>query len=300
MASESKSPGALLVEKFDTNKIAQNILKHATESSNEEELKIRVKPESHVIVPSGTEGREYSDDEMKAQFPHALAYFVTFFDDLVHRGGEPYKTKLKPYLQFVPYPPSKLMTIQKLTPPFYWAFNTKWALAPYKVCWKEISGRISGKGIFEVAVLGSVNDKVLGTKSVIPDHKLMFIPCADATEAHYVAAVLNSSISQMVVSGYTVETTMDTHIMNHVYVPPFDSKNKLHLRLAELSRRAHLLAEKERQAQSNADEMAAIEEEIDGLSAELHGISKAELEEIIQTLELLTGKPDNSAQLDYK
>ena len=58
--------------------------------------------------------------------------------------------------------------------PFYWLFMRQ-SLSPYKVVWKEIAGRISGKrSIYgSVVSLKDVNGRM---KPIIPDHKLMFVP----------------------------------------------------------------------------------------------------------------------------
>src|SRR5699024_6086570 len=47
-----------------------------------------------------------------------------------------------------------------------------YTFAPFKVVWREMGG-----GRFEAAYIGDHDDAVLGSKRVIPDHKVYFVPC---------------------------------------------------------------------------------------------------------------------------
>ena len=158
--------------------------------------------------------------------------------------------------------------------------------------WKYVAGKISGKGEFSVAVVEPVEDKYFGKKVVIPNEKLMLISFDDRDEAHYVASVLNSSIAQLIVMGYTIETAISTHVLKNVYVPKFNSKDKIHLKLAELSKRAHGLAKRyyEQKDLEAREELKEVEEEIDKIVAELYGITNDELEEVKKTLRVLKGE----------
>jgi len=147
--------------------------------------------------------------------------------------------------------------------PFYAVYDIGgYSFAPFKVAWKEIAGKISGKGEFSVVVIPPFEDRRLGIKPVICDHKLMIIPFYDEKEAYYVAAILNSSTVRAAVRGYTIETTMDTHITRHIRVPDFDRENPLHIQLAELSETAHELAR-----ENEAAKLTKVEKQIDKLVA---------------------------------
>ncbi|MEM0476246.1 MAG: hypothetical protein QW367_01220 [Candidatus Aenigmatarchaeota archaeon] len=45
-------------------------------------------------------------------------------------------------------------------------------------------------------------------------------------------------------ASYVIETGISTHILEHVYIPKFNPNNELHLKLSELSKKAHELAKK--------------------------------------------------------
>jgi SAM-dependent methyltransferase len=229
-------------------------------------------PENYkIIVPHNPRnGDPFDETTMKVRFSKSYEFLLSFKKDLQDRSIHKLWGKGRP---------------------FYSLYDIgEYTFTPYRVTWKEIAGKISGKGLFSVAVIGPWNDRILKEKVVVPDHKLMFVPCAQIDEAHYVASVLNSSIAQLAVTSYTIETMMDTHITNHVYIPRFDAENGVHRRLSELSRRAHEIAKRYYEQQDFAahDELKTIENEIDTICATLYGISNEELDEIRKTLRILT------------
>jgi len=65
------------------------------------------------------------------------------------------------------------------------------------------------------------------------------------------------------------------HLLENIHIPKFDQQNKLHLQLAELSKRAHILAKTD-----ETDELKEIEEEIDKISAKIWELTDEELKEI--------------------
>ncbi|MDI6903082.1 MAG: N-6 DNA methylase [Methanocellales archaeon] len=245
-----------------------------------------VSPSGYILIPTDKKGKTLLHSELKIEHPNTYQYFLNFLKDLVNRGGEPYKTKLKPYRK------KPIDVAEKEAPPFYWLFNASPALAPYKVMWKYVAGKISGKGEFSAAVIEPVNDKWLGEKVVIPNEKLMLIPFNEKNEAHFVASVLNSSIAQLIVMSYTIETAISTHVLKNVYVSPFNPKDKIHKKLSELSRKAHELAKKyyEQNDLQAQEELKEVEDEIDKTVAKLYGITDKELNEIKKTLKILKGE----------
>ncbi len=92
-----------------------------------------------ILLPVDESGNTLSHSDLKVKYPKTWEYFYYFFKDLVNRGGEPYKSKLEPYRE------KKLEIAERSAPPFYWLFNVKPSLAPYKVVWKCIAGKNFGK-----------------------------------------------------------------------------------------------------------------------------------------------------------
>jgi hypothetical protein len=225
---------------------------------------------SYVILPTNKNGENLTESIMKVKFPKTYKYFLEFKKDLEERSL--YKLAGKDKIWYGLY-----VNIGDYT------------FTPYKVVWKNIAGKISGKAEFSATVLTPANDKFLGVKVIIPNVKLMLIPFEDESEAYYVCSVLNSSVVQLIVSSYVIETGISTHITKNVYIPKFNPKNKLHIKLSDLSKKAHELAKKyyEQNDEDAKKELEKIEEEIDKTVAEIYGITDEELEEIKKTLKIL-------------
>lgn len=234
-------------------------------------------PSTYMILPLTREGKVIPTVEMRTKYPLTYSYFMEFFDELISRNTEPYRSKLRPYRD------RRLENIEGI-PPFYWIFNAEPAISTFKVAWREVSGRISGKGLFQAAVIGPIEHPLLGKKPVLPDHKLTYIPLNNELEAYYVSAVLNSAPVRAIVAGYTIETAISTHIVEHVKVPDFDSANPLHLDLAELSKRAHRLA-----VEDDIEALREVESQIDKLVAQLYDLTLEELEALKETLKIFEG-----------
>jgi len=213
----------------------------------------------HILLAQDPQKRiGYDEDWMKANLPKTYAYLKEFetalrtlrrsesVRDLIRRG------------------------------PFYSMYAIgDYTIAPYKVCWREQAE------FFTCAVTSSstVGEK---RKVVIPDHKLMFVPLGEKEEAHYVCAMLSSSIAVLIVKSYGVETQTSTHVLEYVRLPKFDTKDKQHQRLAELSAQAHqLAAEATERAQKR---LRTVETEIDEQAAAVWSITPTELRDIQSSL----------------
>ena len=237
----------------------------------------------YIILPIDEKGNILPHNEMKIKYPKAWEYFLNFFEDLIKRGGEPYKSKLKPYRE------KEFEIAEKISPPFYWLFNVEPSLAPYKVAWKYIAGEISGKAEFSTAIIEPIHDNFLGFKTVIPDHRLIIVSLSDKNEAYFLSAMLNSSPVLLLVASYVIETAISTHVLERVKIPEFDPDNPIHQELSELSKKAHEIAKEiyENKKEELKPELEKIEDEIDQLVARLYGITDEELKEIKKCLRIL-------------
>jgi type II restriction/modification system DNA methylase subunit YeeA len=243
----------------------------------------------YVILPVNSQGKDISPQEMRVKYPNAYNYFFNYFNDLISRSGEPYKSKLEPYRKM------PLNKAEKIAPPFYWLFNIKPSLAPYKVVWKRMGGAITGKAIsFACAVIEPVN-----SKSVVPDGgTTILIGTRAPDEAYYIAGLLNSLIARAIIASYTYELRQETHIADVIKIPRFDSKNELHKRIAQLSKKAHELAEciytEKRQDHCRGvnaeEELRRVEKELNLAVADLLGLSKDDLNEFKKLMAILSGE----------
>lgn len=117
--------------------------------------------------------------------------------------------------------------------PYYSLWSTgAYTFAPYKVLWREMGGNA-----FAAAYVGSVNDPLLGNKLVIPDHKLYFIPVGTENEAAYLTGFLNAPLIAAAVSAYAAQLSLGSSVAEYLHIPQFDKKEKLHKKLADLSRK---------------------------------------------------------------
>ena len=227
-------------------------------------------PKDYILLPHDNEsGDIIAETQIKTDYVNTFKFLNDFRSELESRKfyGEQIKGRF----------------------PFYTLFqvNAK-TFSRYKVIWKSIAGKISGKPQFDCAVIGIVDDKNLGKKAAIPNESLVFIPFDNLEEAHYCVAILNSSLMKLIVASYTIETRIPPNITKNVFIPRFNH-SQLHLQLSKLGERCHELAKKyyEQNDLLAQDELKKVEEEIDNTVAKLYGITDEELEEIKKTLRIL-------------
>ncbi len=226
-------------------------------------------PSLHILMVQDPKTRRGIDEHVLQQrYPKTWAYLKRFENPLRERSGfKRYFTRKQGH-----------QVIE--TGPFYSMFNVgDYTFAPWKVVWREQSAW------FTVAVIGPEGDK-----PVIPDHKLMLVPCENAQEAYYLGGLLNSSPAILAVWAYAISIQQTTHILDNIAVPSYGSSNSLHQTIANLSRRAHELAPRAYSGDEAARaELMQVEAEIDRATAQLWGLSEEELREIQASLEELKG-----------
>jgi hypothetical protein len=214
------------------------------------------KPSASILLPQSRERQREGipENTLKTDFPYAYAYLRDFEELLAARADRRY------------YPEGS---------PFYTMRNVaEYTFAPYKVVWPEVGHTVrAGAAVVE-------NDQLLGAKSPVPDHTLIMVPLGTAEEACYLAALLNSSPSTLVVRGY-VSLHPSPHVLQHIAIPRFDPRKSVHRSLSTLSQRAHQLAALGKDGEA---ELGRVEREIDRLAARLWGITQVELEEIGRAL----------------
>ena len=161
--------------------------------------------------------------------------------------------------------------------PFYTLFNVgSYSFSPFKVVWQM------GANQMKAAVVSTHSFSVRG-KSTPPQ---VVIPCTGTTsyvsfqvgaEAHYVCALMNSSLVGALLKSFSSEGRGfgAPSILSNIAVPRFNSQDRTHEVLSQLSVQAHELT-----AANKTDGLAKIVFEIDQAAAELWGITSNELEQI--------------------
>ena len=159
---------------------------------------------SHDIIPQ-KKMTGFPLTTMSDQYRMALDYFNSFRPDLENRSS------LKRYLP---------------NAPFYSCWNVgDYTFSPFKVCWSEISGQ------FRACILSSHKGE-----TVIPDHKIYFIPTDSEEEAFYLCAFLNATMVEDFIMGYAENTQIGTHITDYLYIPQYNSSNKIHSDMIRLTK----------------------------------------------------------------
>ncbi len=217
------------------------------------------RPQAWILLTRRPDHHEKAIPEglMKITYPKAYAYLDHFRDALRQRRD------------------AVLMRSGNKLPFYSMGAVGDYTFAPYKVVWREVSHKLDAA----VAEYAAVPNETL--RSAIPDHTLIYVPCQDVREAHFICAVLNSTPSRFVVQNCIV-LHPDPHIMQKVRIPPFGANNAIHTQLANLSLLAHKAA-----ANNDGDQVQNFESNIDRLAAQLWGLSIAELTEIQESLAAL-------------
>jgi len=215
-------------------------------------------PSARIIVPQDLNDPKhgYQEGKLKNNFPKTFLYLERFKGTLESRPG---------YLKYLK------------SEPWYSLYDIKkYTFAPYKVVWTRVAADI-GAAVLGYAKMNSEQ------KVIVPIETATMVAFEDPKEAHYFCSILNSKPSRFVIISYSVEGTGgfgSPHILKRVRIPKLDSQNKLHLRLAECSKKAH-------QETVRGNDVSAIEDEIDDLAAAIWGLTKQELKDIKLSLEEL-------------
>jgi hypothetical protein len=233
----------------------------------------QAEPSVWMIVPQdpGDPTRAYPEQQLQKDYPKTYGYLKRFEKALRNRSG---------YQQI----------LSKREKEFYGVMDIgTYTFAPWKVVWLGF-----GATEMQAAVVGLVDGKPVMTNQAMHP----FVPLDREDEAHYLCACLNSSVVNLAVISHTQlggKSFAQSNILEHIRIPRFDPKNPVHLRLAELSMRAH-----EAMASGLTERVAAIEAEIDRLAARLWGLTDEELKAIQVNLQLLetSSKSDDTSASD--
>jgi hypothetical protein len=114
----------------------------------------------------------------------------------------------------------------------YWSLwsTGSYTFSPFKVVWREISGQR-----FAAAYVGAYAVAGLGEKTVIPDHKLYFVPVESEEEAAYLTGLLNAPIVTHAINAYAAQLSLGVSVVEYLDIPPFDRNVLVHQRMAGLA-----------------------------------------------------------------
>jgi hypothetical protein len=145
-----------------------------------------------------------------------------------------------------------------------------YTLSPVKVVWRRMDRRV------RAAVATMVEDPWLGARPVVPQETCVLLAAADLEEAHYLCALLNSSVVDFLVRGHSVcggKGFGTPSILDFAGLQRFQGDNPEHLALAACSRRAH-------EWTAAGKDCRVLEEQINVLAGRLWGLSAEDLSAI--------------------
>jgi hypothetical protein len=209
-------------------------------------------PSAYLLAPQDRKIQREGIPEgvLKKDSPKTFSYLKKFEKELLARADRKF------------YPEGS---------PFYTMRNmASYSLSPWKVTWPEVGHTVAA------GVCGP--QKVGLEKPTLPDHTVVAVSCESKEEAFYIAALLNSSPAQLAIYGYVV-LHPSPHVLQHVNIPRYDPKNRIHNNLAKLAVECHLAMSKRNHA-----EVKSCEQQIDKEAAALWTITAKELNEIQKAL----------------
>ncbi len=162
--------------------------------------------ELHILMPQrGMHG----DPDLPVTYPRTYAFLRHFESHLKQR--------------------SSLRRFQKNQP--YWSLWSTggYTFSPYKVLWREMSGNT-----FTAAYSGPFDDPLLGTKIVIPDHKLYFVPVETEVEAAYLVSLLNAPVLSTAIGAYASQLSLGVSVVEYLNIPAFNEGDANHVEIAAL------------------------------------------------------------------
>jgi hypothetical protein len=181
---------------------------------------------------------------MKKEWPRTYGYLTRFKEVLQSRASR------------------VLQDLAKKTS-FYAVFGVAdYTISKYKVVWKRMTTDL-------IATVISQSKTPFGYKTIIPFETTALIATDKESEAHYLCAIINSTpVRDFIKSFSSAGRGFGTpSVMEHVGIKKFDSKNELHKKLADISKKCHQF-----KTEGKEEEVAKLEKENDKLVKQLFGI----------------------------
>jgi hypothetical protein len=209
-----------------------------------------INPRCSMILPQDQHNPAKAVDEslLRQKFPDTFAYLKEFEGPLRARSG--YKKFFRPGID-----------------PFYSVYNVgDYTFSKFKVLWREVANDLR-------AAVSEAEDGIL-----IPDHTLVSVATESSDEAHYLCGMLNTSLSNYIVSNY-VAGHPAPHILKYIRIERYRHDNPEHRQMVELSRECHRAT-----TRSEDDVVRDLEKQVDEVAAKIWKVSDSELSAIQQAL----------------
>lgn len=164
-----------------------------------------------IIVP---QHGMFGDENLPSADPRLFNYLSAFKDILLQRSS---------YRRF-----------QK-GKPFWSVWSTgEYTFAPFKVVWKEMSGHS-----FVAAYVSTGTVAGRFEKTIVPDHKVYFVPLESEAEAAYLCGFLNARVVAQSISSYASSLSLGTSVVEYLKIPPYDPASSSARELSRTSKALH-------------------------------------------------------------
>lgn len=229
----------------------------------------RAEPSGHILLVQDAQTRQGIPEELlQSRCPQAYAYLLPFRELLAARAA---------YRRY------------QGRGPFYAMYNVgPYTLAPVKVVWRRMDRTL------RAAVVGQREVPGAGLKPVVPQETCVLLPAADPDEAHYLCALVNSSLSAFLARASSVDGGKGfgtPGVLEYLNLRRYEPGDPRHRELSELSRQAH-------RAVALGDDPRRFEEPIDGLAADLSGVDAQSLVAIRDELAALSPRTTGATSGD--
>jgi hypothetical protein len=178
-----------------------------------------VKSNFHVLISQDPSKRiPYPEPWMTSHVPLTYAYLRQFKDILLSRG-------------------SKVVRELAQQTEFYAMYGIgEYTFAKYRVVWKRMASKMT-------AVVLSRLRAPFGLKTAISTDTTSFFAVEDEKEAHYLCGTLNSKVVDNFIRSFSSAGRGfgAPSVMNHLAIPKFNGNNRIHMKIAESSKKAHKL-----------------------------------------------------------
>ncbi len=178
-----------------------------------------VKSNFHVLISQDPVKRlPHSESWMTTHVPLTYAYLRQFKDILLSRG-------------------SRVVRELAQETEFYAMYGIgEYSLAKYRVVWRRMASRMAA------TVLSRLRTP-FGMKTAVSTDTTSLFAVENEEEAHYLCGILNSKMVDEYIRSFSSAGRGfgAPSVMNNLAIPQFNSDNKIHVKIADLSQMAHAL-----------------------------------------------------------
>jgi SAM-dependent methyltransferase len=179
------------------------------------------RPAIYVLVSQDPGTRKpYSATHLKSELPRTYAYLDEFREILLSRGS------------------STVRQLAERTEPWAMFGIGGYSFAPFRVVWRRMASDL-------VAAVVSDWHTPFGNRPVLATETTSFVPLENEDEAHFLCALLNSSIVRSYVKSFSSSGRGfgAPSILSRIRIDRYDPTNPAHRELSQLGRQAQVKAQ---------------------------------------------------------